>query len=380
MVRQPRVLLVAVGGYGGLYLEEMLRHDTGARIEGIVETMPDVKAKIPSIEEAHIPLYQSLEAFYAEHEADLAVICAPIHLHTAMSLYCLQHGSNVLCEKPLCLTQEEASQLQACARQMGRFLSVGYQLNYRRDVLALKADILAGRFGAPRRLRIVHAVRRGDRYYARNNWAGHIRVNGHEVFDSPLNNACAHNFQLATFLLGKDLNAACAVTDVKAELQRGNPRVENFDIAALRAQTDCGAPILYYTAHPLKTKSLGPLARFEFEHATITYDEREQYVVTMSDGSIRDYSHIAPTAYFQKLYDAIACTREGGSPICGVPAQFAHIRAVRLCQEKPVRDVAPAHVDVVHVDGDVFHHVHGLEETFLKAADAWALPEEIGLG
>ncbi|MCO7110464.1 hypothetical protein NIA69_16875 [Gemmiger formicilis] len=80
---------------------------------------------------------------------------------------------------------------------------MGYQLNYSRDVLALKQDILDGRFGKPIYMKALHAMRRGDKYYARNSWAGHIDVKGCAVNDSPFNNACAHQFQVMTFLLGR---------------------------------------------------------------------------------------------------------------------------------------------------------------------------------
>ena len=378
MERKPRVLLVAVGGYGGIYLNEMVSRDTGADLAGIVEVMPDIIQRQPVIAEKHIPLYRSLEDFYAADSADLAIISAPIHLHTEMTLFCLRHGSNVLCEKPLCLTVEEAEEMARCAKETGRFLAIGYQLNYRRDVQAMKRDILAGRFGAPKRLRIVHAFRRGANYYARNNWAGHITVGGREVFDSPFTNACAHNFQMATFLLGSDMASACDITGVEAELYRGNPNVENYDVAALRFRTSTGAPLLYYTAHPLRTKAFGPNARFEFEHAVITYDIAQRYQVQLENGDVETYDQ-KPIGDKQKLDDALDCVRHGGAPLCGVAAELPRIRAMRMVQQQPIWTIDPSHVDVVQEEGDTFWYVHQLEEKLTQAAEAWALPRECGI-
>lgn len=378
----PRVLLVAVGGFGGTYLRDMTTRDTGAEIAGVVEVMPDIREKCPVLVERGIPVYSSLEDFYAVDHADLAVISSPIHLHTAMSLTCMRHGSNVLCEKPLCLTEEEVAQLDACCAETGRFLAVGYQLNYFRNVLAFKRDILAGKFGKPLRVQAVHAYRRGSKYYARNNWAGHIHANGREVFDSPFTNASAHNFQMLSFLLGADMESACDITGVEAELYRGNPHVENYDIAALRFATDCGATILYYTAHPHSTEELGPYGRLEFERATVTYGADLCFHAVMNDGTTLDYAPAAPTGnrHMQKLDDAIACTLHGGHPICGTKAELGHIRAVRLVQAQPIVDVDPSHVDIVEEEGrGTFYHVHNLENILLQSARAWALPHEIGL-
>lgn len=379
MAYRPRVLLVAVGGYGMNYLKEMTERDTGADIAGIVEVMPGIEDMFPVIRERNIPVYPSMVAFYAVDSADLAVISSPIHLHAPMSINAFRHGSHVLCEKPLCLTEEEARQMEDEARKAGKFLAIGYQLNYRRDVWALKHDILDGRFGKPLRLQVVHAMRRGHKYYTRNNWAGHIAVNGREVMDSPFTNACAHNFQLMTFLLGPDMATACDVTGVDAELYRGNPALENYDIAALRFHTDCGADLYYYTAHPLLTKNLGPGGVFEFEQATITFDrEHPAFRAEMKDGTVIDYGDIPQGERLQKLYDAIDCVKNGGHPLCTTAAEYPHIRAVRMVQQQSIRNVAESNRYTLEEDGDTFCCVRGLEELFQRCAVHWALPAEEG--
>ena len=179
-----RIVLISVGMFGRAYIEEMTRRDVGGEIVGIVEPSEEAIRRCPTIAEKGWPVFRTVEEFYAAHTADLAIIVSPIHLHTQMTIYCMQHGSHVLCEKPLCLTREDALRMADCSRKTGKFLAVGYQLNYNRDVLAMKKDILAGRFGKPLRLRVMHAYSRGAAYYARNNWAGHILFNGNEVTDT----------------------------------------------------------------------------------------------------------------------------------------------------------------------------------------------------
>ncbi len=379
MAIRPRVLLVGAGGYGALYLREMIGHDTGADIVGICDVSADIQQKIPVIREKGIPVYDSLEAFYAKDTADLAIIVTPVHYHTEMTQTCLAHKTNVLCEKPLCLTMAEAEGMLEAAKAAGKFLALGYQLNYRHDVLALKRDILSGRFGQPKRLSIYHCYRRGSKYYARNNWAGRIRADGREVFDSPFTNACAHNFQMMTFMLGDSLRTACDVTSVEAELYHANPNIENYDIAALRFLTTGGVPLLYYTAHPIQSVDLGPCGVFEFEKGTITFHtEKPSFKAVMQDGTSLDYSLINAGSPMQKLYDAIDCVKNGGEPVCGVAADMPHIRAVRMVQEQPVRHVRADLLCTMKTDDDTFLYVRGLEDIFANCARAWALPSEIG--
>lgn len=65
MDRKPRVLLVAVGGYGHVYLREMTERDTGAILAGIVEVMPDIEQRRPVIGQRHIQIVQDMVASFS---------------------------------------------------------------------------------------------------------------------------------------------------------------------------------------------------------------------------------------------------------------------------------------------------------------------------
>ena len=122
--QRPRIVLVGAGGYGRLYVERMAQRDYGADLAAICDIDPHLADRIPIIREQSIPIYPSLEAFFANDTADLAVLVSPVHFHTDMVLLCLAHGLNVLCEKPLCLTTQEAETMRTAAQKAGRFLSI----------------------------------------------------------------------------------------------------------------------------------------------------------------------------------------------------------------------------------------------------------------
>ena len=378
-VDRVRILLVSVGMYGQKYLAEAVEHDVGGDVAGIVDVAENLTEKYPVIAERGIPVYHSLQAFFEQDQADLAVISSPIHLHAAMVLECLKNGANVLCEKPLCLTENETLAMEAAARNAGRFLALGWQLNYDRAVLQLKRDILSGRFGSPLRFRCVHAMRRGRNYYARSSWAGRITLDGREVLDSPFMNACAHHFQLMTFLLGGAMERPAGLKTAEGELYRGNPNVENYDIASLRFVTDGNVPILYYTAHPLRTKNLGQDGLAEFEHGTLTWGRGKPFRVETDNGETITYGMDGNTPMMQKLYDAVQCVKDGTSPLCGPISGLSHLCAVRMAQALPVRNIASDHITWLEEGGDLFPCVQGLEDAFLTSAGKWALPGEIGI-
>lgn len=282
-----KILLLGICGYGSNYIKEISERDIpGIKIEGICEVVPNAADLYPIIKEQNIPIYQTPEDFYKEHTADLAVVSTPIHLHYSQIVTCLTHGSNVLTEKPVCTSVEGARKLEQLEKETGKFISVGYQLNYSRDVLALKQDILDDRFGKPIYMKALHAMRRGDKYYARNSWAGHIDVKGCAVNDSPFNNACAHQFQVMTFLLGESLERAAELADVQADPYKGNPNVENFDTITVQAHTVSGVPLWYGTGHAIVDKKLGPIAEYRFEKGTVYFGK------DFGSGPIAEYVYI----------------------------------------------------------------------------------------
>lgn len=318
-----KILLLGICGYGSNYIKEISERDIpGIKIEGICEVVPNAADLYPIIKEQNIPIYQTPEDFYKEHTADLAVVSTPIHLHYSQIVTCLTHGSNVLTEKPVCTSVEGARKLEQLEKETGKFISVGYQLNYSRDVLALKQDILDDRFGKPIYMKALHAMRRGDKYYARNSWAGHIDVKGCAVNDSPFNNACAHQFQVMTFLLGESLERAAELADVQADPYKGNPNVENFDTITVQAHTVSGVPLWYGTGHAIVDKKLGPIAEYRFEKGTVYFGKDfgsgpiAEYVYIGDTGERIDYGRIPKGERLQKFYDAIEAVRTGKHPVC----------------------------------------------------------------
>ena len=130
---RPRVVLVGAGGYGRLYVEALTSQDMGAELTAICDIDPNLAERVPQIRQRQIPVYPTLDAFFAKDSADLAVLVSPVHFHTDMVLSCLEHGVNVLCEKPLCLTVKEAAAMQEASKKTGKFLCIGYQQMCIRD-------------------------------------------------------------------------------------------------------------------------------------------------------------------------------------------------------------------------------------------------------
>ena len=381
-MKQIKILLVGVGGYGENYVRELLADSDGSTvIEGICDPFASACREYERILEHKIPVYNTLQEFYGSHRADLAVISSPIHLHCSQTIECLANRSNVLCEKPLCADYGQAVQMLEAQKKSALFVAIGYQLCYSKDVLALKKDIMADRFGKPLDLKAIHAMRRGSTYYARNGWAGRIARNGNRIYDSPVSNACAHQFHNMLFLLGSTINRTAGVKAIDAQLYKANPNIENFDTAAFRCVTDENVPIEYYTSHAIKQNRVGPLSEYRFEKATVYFglDGVNEYVARFHDGKCVSYGDIPKGKRLQKLYDAIDCVRTQSEPLCTIETAMPHVQCVERMQECGVVPVDEDNIIQWKEDGDVFYSIKGLEEKLIDCYKRNKLPKEAGI-
>ena len=369
-----RVLLVGIGGYGTTYVDEMLKNGAanGAVLAGAVDPKPELSERIAALREAGVPLFSSLDDFYRADRADLVVISAPIHLHAPQTINALAHGSNVLCEKPLCARLEEADRMAEAERKAGKFVAIGYQWSFSSPDQAIKRDILSGRLGRPLRLKSITLWPRRLSYYARNNWAGRIRTDrGDWVMDSPVNNATAHYLHNMLYLLGPTREQSVAPEAIEAWTGRAN-KTENYDVAAMRLTMPAGVEVLMLTAHAV-ADSVGPLCCFEFENGTVTFENDQKFHLRRRGGGEENYGCPHPEEA-QKLWQSIAAVRTGERPACGIEAARCHTAVVNRLQELPIHDFPADKIAVQEVDGDRQVWVRGLGESFERAYADWRMP------
>ena len=84
---------------------------------------------------------------FAEEELDLVSIVAPTSLHLPVTLAALRAGANVLVEKPIASTREEATTMIEAAADAGRMLTVGHIERFNPAIRELRRRLDAGELG-----------------------------------------------------------------------------------------------------------------------------------------------------------------------------------------------------------------------------------------
>lgn len=99
-------------------------------------------------EKYNIPhVYTDYRELLANPEIQAVSICTWNNSHAEISIAALRAGKNVLCEKPLCKTVDEALQIEQAVRETGKLLQVGYVRRHASNIAVLKKFIDAGDLG-----------------------------------------------------------------------------------------------------------------------------------------------------------------------------------------------------------------------------------------
>lgn len=381
MRRKVSIVLVGASGYGHIYLQELLQEENEQMVlAGVVDISPERSKYYQELLDRKIPIYGSLEKFYEENKADLAIISTPIHLHKEHSCLAMNHGSDVLCEKPLTTNLEDIKKMKETSEATGRFLAVGFNWSFTDSVQQLKKRILAGEFGQAKRFKSLTLWPRNLDYYNRSAWAGkRASPSGEIILDSIASNATAHHLHHMLYLAGKAIDQSASLAELTAELYRAN-EIETFDTCAVKIKTQENIDIFYYASHAVE-ESKGPRYVLEFEKATIRFDQNEDpsdIVVQWDDGKKERYPD--PSHTLEKLKVCVqAILREDHDILCGIQASTPHAKAIQAMHQSvpEIPEFPPALVQYNEKEKRV--SVEGLAETLIECYEKWSLPADLNV-
>ncbi|MBO5051114.1 MAG: Gfo/Idh/MocA family oxidoreductase [Clostridia bacterium] len=145
-----RVLRVGIIGTGWI---------AGAHMSQYVK-MPDVKIVaaadlVPGKAEEFMKKWGIEDCnFYPSHkemldneELDAVSVCTYNCTHAECTIYALEKGVNVLLEKPMCVTTEEAVEICRAEKKSGKILSIGFQPRCDENMKMVKKIVQSGELG-----------------------------------------------------------------------------------------------------------------------------------------------------------------------------------------------------------------------------------------
>lgn len=133
---------------------------------------------------------------------DVVHLCLPHDLHAPMAIDAMEHGINVLTEKPMALTLQDADRMIETSERTGMKLGCIFQTRYNETVQDLKKRYEAGEFGLVRSARSYLSWYRPDSYYDASDWKGTWEHEG----GGTLIDQAIHSMDRVRYILGSDID------------------------------------------------------------------------------------------------------------------------------------------------------------------------------
>jgi predicted dehydrogenase len=378
-----RAALVGVSGYGRWHLLMAIEQMLLGRLElvGVTVINPAEQAMIcRRLVRLGVPVFDTFDQMMAALAGKVNLLMLPtgIPWHAPMTLAGLRAGAHVLVEKPVAATVGEVDSILAAQTAVGRLVAVGYQDLYEPATHEIKRRLLASEIGQLRFVQVRGQWPRSSTYYARNGWAGRLRVDGACVLDSPVNNAFAHFLMLALFWAGQTADTAAEIVELDAELYRAS-RIESFDTASLRLRTSGGVEILFHGSHA-GNEDLVPEVKLLGEAGEIVWTYEGTYTVTRPGHPVE--THVVPPQLDVRLQvlDAVLDRLASGHGFVVTPALVReHTRLVNALHEYfPIHDVPRRYLATANGTRGVFYRVRDLDAVVAQASKRRQLFSETG--
>lgn len=173
----------------------------------IPEHMESLLSKHSLEKDTSIKHYTDYRQMINEEHLDLAAIATESGLHAEIALYCIEHGVNVIIEKPMAMSITDADKIICLAAEKGVKVSACHQNRFNVAVQEMRKALDMGRFGKLSHGSIHVRWNRNKDYYTQAPWRGTWEQDG-----GALMNQCIHGIDLLRWMMGDEIEEVYGVT------------------------------------------------------------------------------------------------------------------------------------------------------------------------
>lgn len=183
-------------------------------------TMIDDKMAKFKLDASKVVKYHDYLQMLDEQKPKLVSICTESGKHAAIALDCIRRGINIIVEKPIALSIEDADAILDEARKHNVKVCACHQNRFNKSVVKIREAMDQKRFG-----RLFYGTahirwNRGVQYYEQAPWRGTWEQDG-----GSLMNQCIHNIDLLRWMMGNEVSEVFAYTD-----KLNHPYIEAEDL------------------------------------------------------------------------------------------------------------------------------------------------------
>lgn len=179
MEKKIKFAVVGCGHIGKRHAEMISRNE-----ECELVALVDIKDKSSlGIDKYNVPLFSSVEELVASGlEIDVVNIASPNGYHAEQALACLEARKNVVIEKPIALSKQDAEKVIFKALHVHRHVFAVMQNRYSPPSQWIKELVESGKLGKIFMVQLNCYWNRDDRYYKPDSWHGDKQLDGGTLY------------------------------------------------------------------------------------------------------------------------------------------------------------------------------------------------------
>lgn len=173
----------------------------------IPENMENLLVKHELNKDDSIKRYTDYKKMIEENSLELVAIATESGVHAEIALYCIKKGINVIIEKPIAMSIEDADKIIEAAKKYGVKVSACHQNRFNVAVQETRKALESGRFGRMSHGSIHVRWNRNKGYYDQASWRGKWASDG-----GALMNQCIHGIDLLRWMMGDEVEEVYGAT------------------------------------------------------------------------------------------------------------------------------------------------------------------------
>jgi len=222
----------------------------------------------------NVNAYYDYKELIEKEKPDIVHVCVPHYLHPIISRYALEHGVNVLCEKPMSIRYEDGLENVRIAKEKGLKYGIIFQCRYNNTSKLVKENLENGKLGKVISARVVLTWSKPDSYYSLSDWKGTWdKEGGGVIIDQAI-----HSLDLANWFINDE------PIEVQAHLSnRGHSIMEVDDTGEGFIRYKNGATLSFWAMNNYGCDDAIEIRLFcENGKVTMSYDD---VLIAFNDGT-----------------------------------------------------------------------------------------------
>lgn len=191
-----RVAIVGCGGIANVAHIPAIKQCKELEVVAICDINPAKFDKTLAHIGKNVPTYENYKEMIIKEKPDLVHVCTPNYLHSPISVFALDNGANVLCEKPDSISVEDVTAMKDAEARSGKKLMVMRNNRFGPAAQYAKAMAASGKMGDVYTGRCGWIRRRG--IPGRGGWFTTKEQSG----GGPLIDLGVHMIDLAMYIMG----------------------------------------------------------------------------------------------------------------------------------------------------------------------------------